>query len=579
LAFLRFSICDLKADSSRLFASRLIRRAVSILIITLCVPALGLGADNGQMDYGFDGSLVPRGPRVNQTRPRTVELIGKAFLAGETVPRRVELVRDIGECRLVEGVPYIRSAMGESDTMVRGEAARAAGLIDDPSLLPDLRKIAEDPEISVRREVIVAAGLLKEEALVMRGLKESEPQLISAAMAAAFAPAHSAEIARRLPGLPANLRIQAIAHLARLDAREHAGAVAAFLDKSVALQSAAVEALGTLQSTAHGPAIIGLLTHAHPTVRRNATAALQGVVDAPKRQQLAIERLSDADLSVRLAAATILKANPAPTAIDALVGQLDVDHPPLHEMSRAALVATGDESVPAAAKLLRHAEPLRRVDGLYILAELKSDADLPQQLELLNDPDWRVVAEAARALGAAGRQEAVEPLLAMARLGGKPLDTKAIPADSASWIRAIENAIVACGKLGHGEIFADLQHILPLFETMPAAWRGAIIWVYGITTEPQNASAAGGMIGMIGNMKESEQVKIEIVKMLGNLRHKPSEGYLANWKTDQNLSPSPRLRFVAHWAYQRVSGKQIPYEPIPEFFTADVSISDLGDPE
>src|SRR5690606_2879664 len=107
-----------------------------------------------------------------------------------------------------------------------------------------------------------------------------------------------------------------------------------------------------------------------------------------------------------------------------------------------------------------------------------------------------------------------------------------------NWLDSVTQAIVACGKLGHGEIFNTLRPILPQYETMPSAWRGATVWVYGVTAN--DGSAVGSMMGIIGNERDSESVKYEVVKMLGNLPHKASEGYLAKWNSDRNLSMSPR---------------------------------------
>jgi hypothetical protein len=70
-------------------------------------------------------------------------------------------------------------------------------------------------------------------------------------------------------------------------------------------------------------------------------------------------------------------------------------------------------------------------------------------------------------------------------------------------------------------------------------------------------------------------VKYEVVKMLGNLW--TSEAYLATWNSDRVLSGNPRLRYIAHWAYQRTSGKVVAYDPLPELWTADVSINDITD--
>ncbi|MGH7214032.1 MAG: HEAT repeat domain-containing protein, partial [Tepidisphaeraceae bacterium] len=288
------------------------------------------------------------------------------------------------------------------------------------------------------------------------------------------------------------------------------------------------------------------------------------------------------DPSVREAAAGLLVDAPTPRLVDVLVRQLEVDYRPLHKTARAALVATGQDSVPAMVALLDHRDARRREDALYVLWKLKSDAGLTRQIALMKDADWGVVAMAARSLGAAGRPEAVP---AVAELAGSAMDAMkrategaatGDPVSTGRMMEAITQSIVACGKLGHRAVLPRLLPMLPDFEKTPGDFRAATCWLVGVTGDAQiDAATCGQMFGLLSNPMDSEPVKFEAIKALGHLRYQPAAGTFANWETEAILSSSPALRWISHWAHERITGTTTPYKPPVSQWTAETAIMDL----
>ena len=50
---------------------------------------------------------------------------------------------------------------------------------------------------------------------------------------------------------------------------------------------------------------------------------------------------------------------------------------------------------------------------------------------------------------------------------------------------------------------------------------------------------------------------------------------MSKWDSEQMFSQVPNMRWITHWAYERISGKKVPYTPPQTTWTADVAISDL----
>jgi len=523
------------------------------------------------MPFGRDFLAIPPVVEINTTSPRTVELLGKAFDAGETVPRRVELVRDLGATRLPLAVPYLLKAIVEPDALVRSEGARSLGIIGDASALPGLRALLPDPEESVRREAIVAGAILKDEAIVSEGLRATDPITLTAAISRSFSPAHVDAIVALLPTLDGAHQAQAISTLGRLGDARHGETVAGYLDRPIPVQVASLQALGLMKAVAQRDAVIAHLRDAHPTVRRAALQALSGVADVTIRQARALDALADPDLPIRTVAAHLLATDPTPSAIAPLVAQLSMDDKPLHDAALAALVAIKSDVLPAMVTLLDDPNNRRRLDALHVLWKLKSDAGLDKQIALANSQDWPVVAAAARSLGTTGRAEAV-PALAKLALSFDQTIKLDDPEQATGRQEAVQWGIVGCGALNHPDILPPLMVLIPDWEKKSPYWRAAICWTIGATNSTQHV---GAILGILGNDKDAEMVKLEVLKAVGNLRYQNASGLTSGWSTAVPMSSSPPLRYIAWWAHQRIERKSIPWEPIGANWSAEVSIRDM----
>ncbi|MGH7215428.1 MAG: HEAT repeat domain-containing protein, partial [Tepidisphaeraceae bacterium] len=262
---------------------------LALMVMAIGSIALAQSRDASHLPYGQDGLDIPKPIERNATSPRTVQLlIEAASRKDELSARRVQLVADIGACKLPEGLPFLRAALNDADPAVRAEAARAAGAIGDPSVAPDLRKKLDDLEADVRREVYLAGGALKDEHIVSHGLRSQDPVLLSAALASAFAREHAAELAPRVPKMSPDLQAQAIVALGRIGVADYASLVAGFLDKSIVLKTAALRALAGMKATGQSVAAQALLNDPHPTVRREALRALAGVATRDDQQRRAM---------------------------------------------------------------------------------------------------------------------------------------------------------------------------------------------------------------------------------------------------------------------------------------------------
>lgn len=562
---------SLRSAISQFRLAQFVSAAIAILFCNAGVSWAQEVYPDGIMPYGRDFLTIPEVEFWNNTSPRTVELLGRAFDAGETVPRRVELVRDLGACKLPVALPYLIKAMAEPDALVRAEAARSSGMIGDASILPTLRTLLDDSDESVRREVIVAGAILKDEAIVLEGLKSDDPVTLGTSLTRAFSPAHATAIVARLQNLPPVRQVQAIVALGRIGSAQHEDAVVGFLPASVPLKVAALTSLGKMKATKKLAEVEAYLNDMHPTVRREALRALAGVAPVDVRQKWAIEKLSDTDIPIRTVAAVLLTANPTGDAVVPLIAQLSVDDQPLHEAALAALVSTGAASIPAIVNLMDDADSARQIDALYVLWKLKSDAALEKQIALAGGADWPVSAAAARALSAASRSEAI-PILSKLALSALQSQTGQASEQARGRFDAIQWGIIGCGALNHPDIVAPLMPLLPQFETQPSEWRAALCWAIGATQQTQYASA---LMGIPGNQKDQESVKIEAIKAMGNMRHKPAIGLTGTWSTGDVVARSPVLRYITHWAHSRITGENIPFIPIRLPWDADVSIRDV----
>lgn len=518
----------------------------------------------------YDSAMVPDLPMqpVNRTLPRTVQLLGEA-IAQKSPCIRTELVRDLGACKRPDAAAFLKTALSDPEPMVRAQAARSIGLIGSAELAPLLRPALKDPDATVRREGVLAAAALGDEQAAVAGLNDPDPVVIVAAISSLTSAPHAASAAALLEKLPPNLRVVAISDLARLRFDKTADAVAGLLNKGLAEKCAAIRALGTFEATQHAPQVISLLRDPHPTVRRYAVLTLSGLTPVSQRQDLVIAMLDDADLAVRQAAARVLAASPTPRAVAALTAQLSEPYRPLREAARAALIAAGPSAVPDAAALLDHADPRLREDGSYILGQLRSNAAVQRHIALVTDADWAVVAQAAQSLGSIGAAQAGPALGTL--VNRVPSLTQEVPFKQRPLAyEAASQAIIAAAKLGYKPELTAVEPLIAQRRSYPPSVRAASLYALGLLGDVSDADRADDILAVYDDNDEVPLVRFEALKALGHLRSKPAAARLRQILT---IESDLKLRWIAHWAYDRISGTVSPFVAPVSFFSAENDVS------
>lgn len=544
-------------------------------------------APDGRMDFGSEGIDFPPATRVNTTLPRTAELLGEAIRGEKQFwYRRAQWVQELGRCKLPEVAVYLREAMADPVPQVRAQAAAAAGESEVEALLGDVEKLLDDKEPAVRREAVAAADALSklrtgDSPAVLRGLNDSDPLVMLAAVNAVRTAGEAGALAAKLPGLSADLQVAGLEALGRAKARDQAALAAGFLDKTVPLRAAAVLALSHMKATDQLAAVLARLTDEHPTVRRLATDALAELATIDQQHEQAMKMLKDPDATVRTAAAKLLNPLPDEAAAQAILSLLDDPHRPLHAALRAALIHPATPQVKklvieASAGLLDHANPRRREDGSYVLGRLRSDAAFEKHLALLNVPkddpvnvDWPLITQVAESLGLIGDQRAAESLVALAEKAptGYLTDTKPKLGNP---IDAMGAAIVAAGRLRYKEILPTAVRLASLSPRLcPGQVRTASLWCIGVINPEHSEDQAGILMHIYAGMEEGLDSQYEALKAVGNLK---LNGLADRMKQIGSTDGDTKLRWIGHWAYDRITGQTTPYEPPQRKWNASVSI-------
>jgi HEAT repeat protein len=548
-----------------------------------------------KLDYGDEGLIFPPAVSINGHVPRTAQLLGDAYRAKQPLEwRRVQLVADLGRVTLPAAGPYLVDAMTDVAPAARAEAARSAAMIDPPMvmLLTAAEKLLGDADVTVRREAVLAAANLARRldqptSAIDRGLADAQAPVIAAALQSAWTPAHAKAIAQKVPSLPKSLHAEAADALGRLELPEHASALMPLLAGDVPTRAAAVRALGEMKVADTTISVQKMLGDPHPTVRREAIAALAKLGDlGGAGKPIAVGMLKDPDLTVREAAVRVLTPVPSAEAVAAVAAQLREDYGPLHAAARAALIQPGDDAVrkatiETAAGLLKDADVRRREDGSYVLGRLRSDAAFETHLALLtwtmspkSDTDWPLVAQVAESLGLIGDARASEPLMKL--VAAVPDTTKTLPPKRQIAIgEAAGNAMVALGRLGHRPALAEAVRLLkasPVDDGVPAHVRTGSAFAIGVLAESGTMPGDVNFLEIYASSDESLETKFEALKALGNLRIAAAAGKL---KTIGETDLTSRLRWMGYWSYQRSANTTVPFTPATERREPPVAISDL----
>jgi HEAT repeat protein len=547
------------------------------LIIAACLllvgPAVCYAVELPPIDtplpFGPNVITLPEPRRINVTSPRTVELLVEELeRAGTTQDRKLELISDLARTQLPVAAVALRKAAADQDPLIRAAVAMGLGMLKDHGGHDVIARLAVDSDTQVRAEAVRAAGTLGIGDVVTRGLTDTDRTVVAAALSVCGADA-SANVTSYISSSDASLRVLAIDAVARGKIVSAAEAVAAPLqgDVDVPTKVAAAGALAALRSTRHAERVTQLLADVHPTVRREATAALPGVLAGAEVPKHAIRMLADSDETVRTAAAQVLATTPGPSAVGELVKQLSSSYIPLRDAARNALVATGDSVVPAAAKLLDDPDPRRREDGSYLLGALGSDVALERHIKLLDDTDWGVVAQAAHSLGQIAKPAAA---LQLQRTFDRALVViQAKTPDSGAAATAAAHAAVSAAQLGHAPIGAKAANIIFESSTYPPNLRAAAMWAVGVVGARGEAGIVERLPALVQSPFEAEVVKIEAIKAVGN--RKLAAGQVV-FDVAPKVLDSAQVSAIIHWSKDRINGTVTPFTPPPPPYQAETSV-------
>jgi HEAT repeat protein len=548
-------------------------------------PAVGQPAALPPIDkplpFGAESLDLPGGVVTNKTSPRTADLLA-AELARPGVPhhRRAELVADLAATKLPNAIGPVISAAVDTSPVVRATVAAALGELAEtqPSnraLVETVGRLVVDGDATVRAAAIRSAAVVGRGDLVTAGLNDADLSVVATALTVAGADA-AVGIAARIADSDASLSALAIDATARNNLATSADAITARLratDAPLPVLVSGLRALGTLKATSHGQVVVGFLSHAHPSVRREATAALSEVLPADDARQRGIAMLADADESVRATAAVTLGRVPGAATVAPLVKALSDPYTPLHDAARQSLVAAGAPAARAAAALLDDADPRPREDGSYVLGALASREGYARHVELLKDADWRLVAQVAGSLGQIGGDPATvgpELIYMFNRAIGPDgvTDNKASP-----WIgTAAAHALRSGAMLGYTPTGDAGKRIISK-KMMPADARAAAIWAVGIVGCTNPGPVFNSFRAILSDIEEGSDVKFEAIKAVGNLKFKPAAGLL---DAAGPMEATATFAALIHWSRDRLNGTATPFIPPAEAWQANVSITDLA---
>ena len=543
------------------------------------------------LDFGVEGLVFPPVLITNGHAPRTAQLLGEAYRRRDPVVwKRVQIIADLGRVALPEATPYLSEALKDPAPGVRAEAARSAAAVGDVSLLEGVEALVADADATVRREAVLSAATIAREhkraaTVIARGLEDAEPAVVAAALRAAFDPEHAALIARKLPALPKGLGAPAADALARVGSGNQAAVVLPLLAGDTIERVAAVRALGRLGGDGVLQSTQRMLSDPHPTVRREAVRACAKLARDGIREPLVLRMLGDPDPTVRAAAAAALGLTPSPDAVSALAEQLASDYPPLHDAALEALgrprdAAVREATVRLAVAMLAHENPRRREDASFLLGRLRALDAIERHVALLqwdtNEPtrtDWQLVAQTAESLGLIGAADAARPLMTLVQAAPQALSSVQEERKRNAMTQAVTDALLALARLRHRPALAESERILqsdPL--TCPSSLRAAGAFAVGVLSDPGTMPGGVNLFAIYGSPDEARETKLEAIKAVGNLRHAGSARRL---EAIISAEPSPDIRWIAHWAYERCANTRVPYTPPAVRREPPVAITDL----
>jgi HEAT repeat protein len=549
------------------------RPLVMLLMPAVCCLATSWAAGQAttgptQLDFGSAQIPELQQTRINVTSLPTVSLLSGA-LAKSNPQRRVQLAHDLGTCQTQTAIAPVVSLLSDPSADVRAEAAKSLAELGDRKSVDVLKDLSRDPVPAVRREALIAAGALGNSQAFPTALSDSDPTVSEAAAIVAATGTDETEIAKAFPNLSWLCQCCALQHLATDSLSIEPELMRQGFSGTASQKFLVLSVLAAQPITGSASALSPLLDDPRSVIRRAALNAMSTVSSPADRSRLAILMLSDPDFSVRRAASLILAGTPSKDAIAPLLLQLRIENQPLRLAAREALVAQGASVAPLAAGLLADPSPQIREDSSYILGRLGSRERFADHLLLLRDAQWSVAGQAADSLARIGDRRCCPQLLDLVKRG---VADYAAGQDTPDLDTAIVNAILAETKLGDTSVLQATSSFINEKINCPPEIRCAAIYAFGILGDPSNAAVCQQLTTFTADPTETFATQLESIKALGHLRVGASvEALDAIARTASNL----QLRWIAHWAVDRINKTTTPLDIPPAPWSADVCMTDL----
>lgn len=513
------------------------------------------------LDYG---QVIPPEGKVNIVAlPRTIELIDAALKEEKELARRVELTTDLGRCVSPASEQILKRLLSDPSPLVRAAAVRSLVAINAANS-DTLKPLLSDASAFVRIELIRAQ--LPE--AILAGVKDVDESVQSIAIGVSVNANTDRAIAEQIQSLHPWQAGIAATTLAKRNYTDGVASIRPLLtSKHIVARVGAIRALTMLKSIDRN-AIESQLSHSHAAVRVAAIQAAMTLAN-PDKRVIADRTIADVDLAVRVPAVELYAAVGESRVVPVLFDQLGQGYGPLRLASRQALIqiaritpASSSEVIRLAGGLLTHADADRRIDGSYLLGQLKSDEQFETHVQRLDDADWRVVEQVARSLGLIGRKQAGDALVATA-LRSVP-DAKGVqemsPEELLARTTAGEQAVLSATMLKHLPVLGATKQFY-LNKSTPIGVRCAAIYALGVLGTPDEVTQSlRPLLGRLQDPEESSQAIIEAIKAFGNSRAKSGVVMLEKIVSGQN---SPEFQYAAHLAIDRIKGQSTAFV-VPE---------------
>lgn len=528
-----------------------------IFSLTILVGVSTRAQDLAWIPYG--PVSAPAAEEQLVVNPRTIEMIGQALQSTKDVPTRAQWVADLGLCPVPQARTLLQNLLSDPEPLIRAGAVHALRNSQqaDPEILIAL---LDDPSPAVRQELI-RAGLSQ---AILRGLEDDDLTVRTAALGISVDESTDRAILQKIPESSPSLQVIGIRTLGQ---RRYTACIPVITEllnsESVAVRVSSLETLSELRAITREQ-IDAQLKHVHPSVRVAAVRAAR-VLNESERTTVARTGLSDPDLSVRTESAGLNVVGDS-SWVSIYFDQLSAGYQPLRDASREALVrlAGADSAVfkmvvDRSIALLTDTDPHRRIDGSYLLGQLRSNTGLEQHLRLLEDDDWRVVDQAVRSMGLIKDPRAGDALI---RVIQRAMDEKNVssPDQVGPRFSSAEQAVLSCIELNHVPVLQATASLY-LRRTGQASVRTASVYALGrLGAAQQVFTSLRSLLSRVQDPEESPMVIIEAIKAMGNARVSEAVRVLEKIRQDQNLSTD--YQYAAHLALARIRGEQ-PSEFIP----------------